>query len=108
MLNPDIQFRCRSAGFLETRLPADQDPHCFHSACKYMLITGEISHNMLFLDVIGSLRDYLPEIILVSGHGLQIRVCNKLFSYFSTETYMVGTQKNHLNETVLFSTQNIC
>ena len=32
----------------------------------------------------------------------------KLFSYFSTETNDVGTQKNRLNETVLLSTQNIC
>ena len=30
------------------------------------------------------------------------------FSYFSTKTYVVGTKKNRLNETVLFSTQNIC
>ena len=29
------------------------------------------------------------------------------FSYFSTKTYVVGTQKNRLNETVLLSTQNI-
>ena len=32
----------------------------------------------------------------------------KKFSYFSTKTYVVGTQKNGLNETVLLSTQNIC
>ena len=31
-----------------------------------------------------------------------------LFSYFSTETYIVGTEKNLLDETVLLSTQNIC
>ena len=31
----------------------------------------------------------------------------KYFSYFSTKTYVVGTQKNCLNETVLLSTQNI-
>ena len=31
----------------------------------------------------------------------------KEFSYFSTKTYVVGTQKNRLNETVLLSTQNI-
>ena len=31
-----------------------------------------------------------------------------LFSNFSTKTYVVGTQKNGLNETVLLSTQNIC
>ena len=37
-----------------------------------------------------------------------------LFSYFSTKmyvvrtTFVVGTQKNHLYETVLLNTQNIC
>ena len=31
----------------------------------------------------------------------------KLFSYFSTETYIVGTQKNRLNETDLLITQNM-
>ena len=30
------------------------------------------------------------------------------FSYFSAKTYVVGTQKNRLNETVLLSKQNIC
>ena len=35
-------------------------------------------------------------------------VTEKCFSYFSTKTYVVGTQKNCLNETVLLSTQNIC
>ena len=30
------------------------------------------------------------------------------FSYFSTKTYVVGTQRNRLNETVLLSTQNTC
>ena len=34
--------------------------------------------------------------------GLKLRVCKEnLFSYFSTKTYVVGTQKNRLNETVL-------
>ena len=28
-------------------------------------------------------------------------------SYFSTKTYVVGTQKNRLNETVLLSTQHM-
>ena len=41
--------------------------------------------------------------------GLKLRVCNEdLISYFSTKTYVVGTQKNCLNETILLSTQNIC
>ena len=30
----------------------------------------------------------------------------KLFSYFSTKTYVVGTQKNRLDGVVLLSTQN--
>ena len=39
--------------------------------------------------------------------GLQIRVLNyKIFSYFSTKTCLVGTQKNRLDETVHLSTQN--
>ena len=29
-------------------------------------------------------------------------------SYFSTKTYVMGSQKKHLNETVLLSTQNTC
>ena len=37
----------------------------------------------------------------------QLSVRNrKLFTYFSTKTYVVGTQKNPLNEMVLLSTQN--
>ena len=36
------------------------------------------------------------------------RVLQKNNFYFSTKTYVVGTQKNRLNETVLLSTQNIC
>ena len=34
-------------------------------------------------------------------------VKKKIF-YFSTKTYVVGTQKNRLNETVLLSTKNKC
>ena len=30
------------------------------------------------------------------------------FLYFSSKTYVVGTQKNSLNQTVLLSTQNTC
>ena len=53
------------------------------------------------------------KLIICTGHW--IRVCNRppwryecvfenSFSYFSTKTYVVGTQKNRLNETVLLST----
>ena len=37
--------------------------------------------------------------------GLQIRAY--LICYFLTETHVVGTQKNRLDKTVLFSTQSI-
>ena len=52
----------------------------------------------------------LPEPSLLSFEtGLQIREgIGKLFSSFLTQTYVVGTQKNRLNETVLLSTQNTC
>ena len=46
-------------------------------------------------------------LLLLILSGLQIRVCiEKLF--FSSKTYVVGTQKKRLNETVLLSTQNTC
>ena len=32
-------------------------------------------------------------------------VLENYFLHFSSKTYVVGTQKNHLNETVLLSTQ---
>ena len=48
-----------------------------------------------------------------SENNLEVRTLvksayQKIFSYFSTKTYVVGTQKNLLDETVLLSTQNIC
>ena len=44
-------------------------------------------------------------------YGTQAFSQNKsinFFPYFSTKTYVMGTQKNRLNETVLLSTQTIC
>ena len=35
-------------------------------------------------------------------------VIKKWFSSLNTKTYVEGTQKNHLNEMVLLSTQNKC
>ena len=35
-------------------------------------------------------------------------VIENYFSYFSTKAHVLGTQKNHLNETFLLSTKNIC
>ena len=44
------------------------------------------------------------------GKGRPLVKCIPInyFSYFSTKTYVEGTQKNHLNETVPLSTENIC
>ena len=56
-------------------------------------------------------REWLMSEILVTEpflNNLQALRTKTLFSYFTTETYVVGTQKNCLYETVLLSTQNIC
>ena len=37
-----------------------------------------------------------------------VKSVSQFIFYFSTKTYVVGSQKNGLNETVLLSTQNIC
>ena len=44
-----------------------------------------------------------------SHHRPLVKECisENQFSYFSTKTYVVGTQKNNLNETVLLSIQNL-
>ena len=57
-----------------------------------------------------NVRQAEPEVFnIFQGTSLQIRVCTgKLFSLFLIQTYVVGTQKNRLNEMVLLSTQNIC
>ena len=46
---------------------------------------------------------------LVLSYRPLVKECvpKNYFSYFSTKRYVVGTQKNRLNETVLLSTQNI-
>ena len=40
--------------------------------------------------------------------SIRMRNIKNLFSFFSTKTYAVGTQKNRLNERVLLRTLNIC
>ena len=39
--------------------------------------------------------------------SVNMPLVKSVHSYFSTKTYVVGTQKNRLNEMVLLSTQNI-
>ena len=44
--------------------------------------------------------------VLIDWQDLSYECLTKIwFSYFSTKTYVVGTKKNRLNETVLLSTQ---
>ena len=45
---------------------------------------------------------------LQSSMHLDKTAIKNQFSYFSTKTYILDNQKNHLNETVLLSTQNTC
>ena len=45
--------------------------------------------------------------VLLSSRLVKRLYQKNIFSYFSTKTYVVGTQKNLLNEMVLLSTQNI-
>ena len=40
--------------------------------------------------------------------GIQLTRIVQLFSYLSMETYMVGSQKNPLNEMVLLGTHKTC
>ena len=52
--------------------------------------------------------------VLLIGHGHLSKdnsynpLDKTAYSYFSTKTYVVGTQKNRLSETVLLSNQNKC
>ena len=43
-----------------------------------------------------------------NSQDLSYECTPKKFSYFSTKTYVVGTEKNGLIETVLLITQKIC
>ena len=45
-----------------------------------------------------SVGDRVGEIVIIENY----------FSYFPTKIYVLGTQKNRLNETVLLSTLNTC
>ena len=41
---------------------------------------------------------------IIIQYGLQAPQLKIIYKYFATQTYVVGTQKNRLNETVLLST----
>ena len=62
------------------------------------------------IKVANSKQSFKNKMVCFHATGLQIRVrIGKLFFlYFSSKTYVVGTQRKRLNETVLLSTQNTC
>ena len=65
-----------------------------------------LNDNSLSVTVYNVLPSFIQYIVF---SGLQIRsVTENYYSYFSTKTYVVGTQKSPLDETVLLSTQNTC
>ena len=54
----------------------------------------------------------VKKITVLQGHCTRTNMVisppyKNFFGYFSTKTSVVGSQKNHLNEMVLLSTQNI-
>ena len=57
---------------------------------------------------LGLQRLLMAHTIVYFSTGVLLRVRNTFFSYFSTKTYVVGTQMNRLIETVHLSTQSIC
>ena len=54
---------------------------------------------------LSKLGSHFTKVCHSSGPQIRLRSRN-YFSYFSSKTYVVGTQKNCLNETVLLSTLN--
>ena len=60
----------------------------------------------LFLDTSSFENSYIS----FAGPRALVKECETkiYFFYFAIKTYVVGTQKNRLNEAVLLSTQNIC
>ena len=96
---------CDSAKF---KAPADFSHHAI--LCMTLSLRGIGSGPTLITDFgfLCSVDRY--EVMYTYGHVSQdFRVRNEnLISYFSTKTYVVGTQKNRLNETVPLSTQDIC
>ena len=78
----------------------------FSKFCPVLLETFDFVYTDSYLNEI---EPHYMKTPLMSFKTTKDRRCvtEKQLSYFSTKTYVVGTQKNRLNETVLLSTQNI-
>ena len=57
--------------------------------------------------IYGGLTSFISRKTIIVIRPLEC-VAKNYFFYLSTKTFVVGTQKNRLNEAVLLSTQNIC
>ena len=71
---------------------------------------SSVHKNHLIETIILSTRNWVENkenLCLIMHHYLEY-LCNKKYYFFLTKTYVVGTQKNHLNKMVLLSTPNIC
>ena len=65
-----------------------------------------ISNNVVYAASKGS--DQPAHTRLIVSLAIKLVTEKIKFSYFSAKTYVVGTQKKRLNETVLLSTKKIC
>ena len=82
------------------------------TAFKWLLTTAHFSKASFFEKIIlvlklFSLKTFMKTIGVNRPQDNECVLKNH-FSYLSTKTYVVGTQKNCLNEMVLLSTQNTC
>ena len=55
-----------------------------------------------------SLITFVKYVSIIGPDKQKFQGLLRIFSYPLVKTYVVGAQKNRLNETVLLSTQNIC
>ena len=75
----------------------------YHKATVHSVITHE---NMQVCQNVNC-RCINKTEICNTKQGIQTRVLNYICSYFSSKTYVMGTQKQHLNEMVLLSIKNL-
>ena len=78
------------------------------SSERMQLILG-IKHDFSCINILWLQREMLRhEGEAAPGLHMCTNVLENQFAYSSTKTYVVGAQKNRLNETALLSTQNTC
>ena len=74
---------------------------------KHVSYTG-ITLPVVSLSIASDMRNLLYAKFQYSRWSMSGPVTENYFSYFSTKTYVMTTQKNHHDETVLLSTKNTC